>query len=1446
MDTDKSINIPIGTTFDNKGIVSAEKAFSKFGTEVNNALKRLGSDKSMSQLGDTVRQAFDAGLKGSDVLIEKMAKVRSQAMGATEKIDKLTSALEKQKKATEGAYANVSDVDKEESRVLMKRLMTSGEKEVFNAYELTKRESEQAYSLYQSYKMQNDALMDSLNFKKQYLSYYQMEASYSKQLTNYEIERNKLTQSHFQQQTEFFNRNGLKNYKDMFKQGRAYDSNGEKTQLFKDYDALIARQEKESNALAQRLPKTSEKLEDLRVNFQQFISTYRSELEKFDRGFSNKNLVEQVKTVQSLMNKLGYNRLETSAKGVQQLTSDTVKEEQRLREESERLSEEYHAQRREVQEIFVGHADETAEVKEQHRIEEQITEELKNQEAVRDASVRRMMNLGNSAQEAIDSNTAVIDDSGYEDALKKVFSWQRVYTIIGKLTQQLGERIQDLSRKMRDLLINIGKLGVAMMKTLGTGAIKGAISFGKTLGNIKKRFLDMLPSIKQVARFLVKYIFGFRTMYFLVRKVRKAIGEGFKAMAKVDESVNKSISMLQTALNQLKGQIGASFAPLLNAIAPVLVNIINLATKATVQIGAFLATLMGQHTFKVAIAENVDYAASLDNTADSAGKAAKALKAYLSPLDELNRMDDPDSGSGGGGSGAGTGDDLAVRYKDIDVNTLGISEFAKRLKEAWLNQDWEGVGTVVSDKLEEVFDTIGATLSWKNVEKKIGKVTDIVSGIINGISDNEDMWKSLGSAIGKGISTAIKSINLFVGKTEFDDIGSGFATAIGEGIKQINPKDISKFLEDKFTVVLDLLLGFMDRMKSDNSWRELAVKVMQSINGVNWYEVAIKTLSFAGSVFSAITQSLSGFISQGGFNKFVKELAAGINDSISKLTPDDFKRAGETVSSAISVLLSNIGSFMNDTNGSGKKLLEGIKTFFLSIDWKTILTQSGDIAVALANGLIDIFGTIGEILNEKDKTGASLAQRIGVTLGKAISQIDFEALGEGFGDFGEAILEGIVLALYAAKPHEKIMEFIKGVFSADAPLVQAVAVATPWLAFAGAIISGIGKAIPLALSANQATGGKLASMIGSWFSGGAGAGATGAGAGAGAAGGAGKTAILSGAAGGVGAGAVVFGALGSAAMMAALAISDLKEKQEDWAWGAQEIFNADSPLLKFWETLAGGIKSIPEAMGNLVSDSVEGWTGFFEDLGKAQDETNEFTDCTTSAKGAWESLTKKMSESGVTISSVTESIKTKWNSAVSSIREKLGTLPGKAKEAWTGIKNAFGSVAEWFGEKFKAAWEKVKEVFSTGGQIFSGIKEGIEASFKLVVNKIIDGMNKIIKKPFDKLNEMITKLKGIDVMGVKPFSSFKTISVPQIPKLAQGAVIPASKPFFAMLGDQKSGNNLEAPESLLRQIVREESGNNGGKTTVVAKVGRRELFEIVIEEAKIRQQATGKNPFEFT
>lgn len=85
--------------------------------------------------------------------------------------------------------------------------------------------------------------------------------------------------------------------------------------------------------------------------------------------------------------------------------------------------------------------------------------------------------------------------------------------------------------------------------------------------------------------------------------------------------------------------------------------------------------------------------------------------------------------------------------------------------------------------------------------------------------------------------------------------------------------------------------------------------------------------------------------------------------------------------------------------------------------------------------------------------------------------------------------------------------------------------------------------------------------------------------------------------------------------------------------------------------------------------------------------------------------------------------------------------------------------------------------------------------------------------------------------------SIPTFSVPQIPKLATGAVIPPNAEFMAVLGDQKNGKNLEAPEGLIRQIFREESRN---KTTICkVYLDKRQIAEAVNEVNEDDENSAG-------
>lgn len=116
-------------------------------------------------------------------------------------------------------------------------------------------------------------------------------------------------------------------------------------------------------------------------------------------------------------------------------------------------------------------------------------------------------------------------------------------------------------------------------------------------------------------------------------------------------------------------------------------------------------------------------------------------------------------------------------------------------------------------------------------------------------------------------------------------------------------------------------------------------------------------------------------------------------------------------------------------------------------------------------------------------------------------------------------------------------------------------------------------------------------------------------------------------------------------------------------------------------------------------------------------------------------------------------------------------LKNGASKAWSGIKSVFSTVATFFKDIFTDAWTKVKNVFSVGGKIFDGIKDGIVSGFTTVVNAIIRGINKVVKVPFDGINWALDKIRSVDILGVKPFDWIHTISVPKIPELYRGGVL---------------------------------------------------------------------------
>lgn len=135
-------------------------------------------------------------------------------------------------------------------------------------------------------------------------------------------------------------------------------------------------------------------------------------------------------------------------------------------------------------------------------------------------------------------------------------------------------------------------------------------------------------------------------------------------------------------------------------------------------------------------------------------------------------------------------------------------------------------------------------------------------------------------------------------------------------------------------------------------------------------------------------------------------------------------------------------------------------------------------------------------------------------------------------------------------------------------------------------------------------------------------------------------------------------------------------------------------------------------------------------------------------------------------------------------------------------------------------------------RIVNGVLQAVES----FINGILGGLNWLI--------DMINKI-GFDVpdwvplIGGKKFGfNLSHVADVQLPRLAEGAVIPANREFLAVLGDQKSGTNIETPlETMIEAFRTALSEYGGGDVTIPIYLDGKQIARHVIEINNQRQFA---------
>ena len=297
-------------------------------------------------------------------------------------------------------------------------------------------------------------------------------------------------------------------------------------------------------------------------------------------------------------------------------------------------------------------------------------------------------------------------------------------------------------------------------------------------------------------------------------------------------------------------------------------------------------------------------------------------------------------------------------------------------------------------------------------------------------------------------------------------------------------------------------------------------------------------------------------------------------------------------------------------------------------------------------------------------------------------------------------------------------------------------------------------------------------------------------------------------------------------------------------------------LLQIWQDLMSGIKTAWDTYGQPLMDGVILAFQNLEDLATLLWETIVkpiLQNLISVLQQLWSSHLKPLwDDILLLVASVANCLLDLWNNLLAPVAKWIIATFGPAfAEVFNAIADVVGvavgaiadaidlavvvlrGLADFLSAVFRGNWDAAWQAI---GNTVNTVWDKMTNAIKTAVNGIIGFINRMISAVVTGINAVINALNGLsfdlpDIFGGGHVGfHISTLTAPQIPYLAQGAVIPANREFLAVLGDQSHGTNVEAPLDTIKQAVAEvmedlQAGQMAGFEAVVAVL--REILSAV-------------------
>lgn len=1044
-----------------------------------------------------------------------------------------------------------------------------------------------------------------------------------------------------------------------------------------------------------------------------------------------------------------------------------------------------------------------------------------------------------------------------------------------KTGKTLAVVLGGLTKRVNKLAFHAFTLSKSLMLRGVRGAVNGVSTGVKKLASLLHK------TNKESNRFGMGRMLGMSIMYSTVFKIlfgiTTAIKEGLVNLSQYSDEANQSLSMLLSALTRLKNSVATAFAPLISAVAPILTKFINLLSQAITYVGMFIAALTGKNSFTKAKAVQQDFADTYGETAKNAEEATDSIndqsdalkdaadeaEGYLSPIDEINKIQKKitDTSKNSGNDKTNT-PDTGLKPEDMFETVPidnAIQDFVKRLKDLIKSGDFEEIGRIIGEKINGAVKKITDFIDWKNcggvITNFINKFCDLFNSIVKTIN-----WEAIGRMFGAGINTLVNTLYLLFTGIDWEDCGRALADGIYGIFDEIKWDKLGLTLAEGLNAVIKFLLGFANRMEKFETWKKIGKSLASGfMNAIN--NIKIENLGTAlGKIIQGFIHLSSNFVDGITFGTLGTKIGRSLKNMIHEIDLSEF---AWTLATAITGIIKEIHNFINkiEWKSLGNKIANSLNEFFSTFGWE-------EVGTTISNAIIKLLDLLIKVVNDTK----------------------WDEFGENVAKMLESIKWGEILS--------RLWELIKGIFvkglggflsgletNTPGKIAATIAKIIMAIGIAGKVLGFIGD-IAHALGSTQATGilGGAVTVLKKFLGGKEGL------AGIFAKDGGILTALVGGVKSvgtilftGIKAIGAALAATGPWGIIIVAAIAALIAVICNWD-KVKKFFTEDLP--NWWKSSVA--PKFTAAKDWVVQKSTELKDGTIKQIDTLKKNIGEaFEVIKTSAQNKMAAAKEKVVsiassiKSGAVekISNLKESASTKWNelrdntaskwqSIKASVSESASSLAKESKSKITELKSGIAEQWKQALSETNSKWKSIKESVTNGAKnMQSGaisplkmIAQSFKSTFSSLVGIVTRPFQQIVSAALSLANRISSIINSIrysfsSITGIGSGLSFSSYSYrPRsytMPRLASGTVVPRrAGEFAAILGDNNKEAEVVSPLSTMKKAFKEayrEMGGNAGARTynVKADVQRRTLFEIVIDEAKMRQTQSGVNPFDL-